>query len=69
VLMATGYSAALVSEVGRNGPSADRFTLRRLGVGIDDSVAVFGAKVVGAYSWVRAVQAVGHRVLADAASY
>ena len=69
LLMATGYSAALVSEVGRNGPSADRFTLRRLGVGVDDSLGVFGAKVVGAYSWVRAVQSIGHTMLADAASY
>lgn len=69
VLMAASYSAALVSEIGRNGLSADRFALRRLSVGVDDSLAVFAAKVIGAYSWVRTVQRLGHAVLRDPASY
>lgn len=61
LLHAQGYRCALVSEVGRNGHSADPFRLRRLGVGAQDSLALFRAKVEGAYSWVRAMQWVAHR--------
>lgn len=66
---AAGYTSAVVSEIGRNGRSADPFRLRRLGVGADDSPALFRAKVVGAYSWARAMQWAAHRVLSDTSHY
>lgn len=69
VLHEEGYRCALVSEVGRNGLTADRLCLRRLGIGAGDSPALFRAKVEGAYSWVRAMQWVSHRVFSDPAHY
>lgn len=69
LLLKKGYRCALVSEVGRNGLSADPFRLRRLGVGVEDSLALFQAKVEGAYSWVRAVQWAAHRVCSDSSHY
>jgi peptidoglycan/xylan/chitin deacetylase (PgdA/CDA1 family) len=68
-LLAEGYSCALVSEVGRNGLTADPLRLRRLGVGVEDSLALFRAKVEGAFSWVRAMQWVAHRVFSDSSHY
>lgn len=69
VLLEEGYRCALVSEVGRNGLSADPFRLRRLGMRVEDSLALFRAKVEGAYSWVRAMQWAAHRVLSDSSHY
>lgn len=69
LLLEEGYSCALVSEVGRNGLSADPFCLRRLGVRVEDSLALFRAKVEGAYSWVRAMQWAAHRVFSDSSHY
>lgn len=69
VLEDAGYVCALVSEIGRNGPSADPFRLRRLGVEARDSLGSFRAKVVGAYTWVRAAQYVTHRVFSDSSYY
>lgn len=69
LLLEQGYSCALVSEVGRNDLSSDPFRLRRLGVRIEDSLALFRAKVEGAYSWVRVMQWAAHQVFSDSSHY
>lgn len=69
LLLEKGYRCALVSEVGRNGPSADLFRLRRLGMGVEDTPALFRAKVEGAYSWVRVMQWAAHQVCSDSSHY
>ena len=68
-LMAAGYACALVSEIGRNGAGADPFGLRRLGIGAEDSLESFQAKVLGAYDWVRAVQWAAQRLTPDPSRY
>lgn len=69
VLAAAGYTAAVVSEIGRNGRGADPLRLRRLGVGVEDSPALFRAKLLGAYDWARAMQWTAHRLFPDASHY
>lgn len=68
-LLRAGYQGAVVSEIGRNGRRADPFRLRRLGVEAGDSLALIRAKVVGAWSFVRAAQWAAHRALDDRAGY
>jgi hypothetical protein len=69
MLEAAGYTGAAVSEIGRNGPSADPLRLRRLSIGIEDSASTFRAKIAGTYDWTRALQWTTHRLLRDPAAY
>jgi peptidoglycan/xylan/chitin deacetylase (PgdA/CDA1 family) len=69
MLLETGYTGAAVSEIGRNGPTADPLRLRRLSIGAEDSLGAFRAKVLGAHDWVRALQWAAHRMLPDSSSY
>ena len=69
MLLEAGYTGAVVSEIGRNGPTADSLRLRRLSIGMEDSLGTFRAKIVGAHDWARALQWVAHQMTPDSSSY
>jgi peptidoglycan/xylan/chitin deacetylase (PgdA/CDA1 family) len=69
VVRAAGYTCAVVSEMGRNGVSADPYRLRRFGVGVEDTPALFRAKALGAYTWARGMQWAAQRLLSDSSNY
>jgi peptidoglycan/xylan/chitin deacetylase (PgdA/CDA1 family) len=69
MLPEAGYTGAVVSEIGRNGRTADPLRLRRLSIGVEDSLSAFRAKVAGGHDWARALQWAAHRMLPDSSSY
>ncbi len=56
LLRRTGYRAAVTTAIGRVGRGADAMFLPRLPVNAQDTLAVFEAKLEGAYDWLRPLQ-------------
>ncbi|MCE5336688.1 MAG: polysaccharide deacetylase family protein [Desulfobacteraceae bacterium] len=62
VLARSGYELACTSETGRNGLRESRYALKRIGMGRNDNIQLFRAKLVGGYDWVGYAQRAFHRV-------
>ena len=56
LLAAEGYGCCATTEVGRVQPGDDVYRLRRLPANTLDDAALFGAKLDGAYDWLRLPQ-------------
>lgn len=61
-LIDCGYTLACTSAIGRNAMSDDPFALKRTGIGRVDTLALFRAKLIGAYDWVNHAQGAFQRV-------
>lgn len=62
VLAESGYELACTSETGRNGVGGNPYALKRIGMGRDDSLPLFRAKLAGGYDWVEWPQKAFHRM-------
>jgi len=62
LLAEKGYTLACTSEIGRNRLNEDIYMLKRMGMGRDDSLNLFRAKLTGACDWVGAAQKTFQRV-------
>lgn len=62
LLIKTGYQLACTSETGRNGLQENRYALKRIGLGRNDSTPLFRAKLIGGYDWVKWPQRAFHRM-------
>lgn len=62
VLRQTGYRCCVTTKVGRARLGQNSFFLERLPVNSDDDVALFAAKLAGAYDWMGDCQAVVRQV-------
>jgi hypothetical protein len=56
LLVEKGYALACTSEMGRNGPDENIYLLKRMGIGREDSLDLFRAKLAGACDWLGAAQ-------------
>jgi peptidoglycan/xylan/chitin deacetylase (PgdA/CDA1 family) len=56
LLCETGYSSCATTELGRVQPGTDPFRLKRLPANSLDDLALFAAKLEGAYDWLAAPQ-------------
>ena len=56
LLCETGYSSCATTELGRIRPGTDPFRLKRLPANSLDDLALFAAKLDGAYDWLAAPQ-------------
>jgi peptidoglycan/xylan/chitin deacetylase (PgdA/CDA1 family) len=56
LLAEKGYELACTSETGRNSLHENIYMLKRIGLGHDDSINLFRAKLTGAYDWVGLAQ-------------
>jgi peptidoglycan/xylan/chitin deacetylase (PgdA/CDA1 family) len=56
LLVEKGYSLACTSEMGRNGLNENLYLLKRMGIGREDSLDLFRAKLTGACDWLGTAQ-------------
>ncbi len=56
ILTATGYKNGVSTIIGTASPQSDHFFLARLPVNSDDDLALFRAKLEGAYDWLHSIQ-------------
>jgi peptidoglycan/xylan/chitin deacetylase (PgdA/CDA1 family) len=62
LLCESGYSSCATTELGRIRPGTDPFRLKRLPVNSQDDLALFAAKLNGAYDWLAGPQALAKKL-------